>query len=120
MDSPLQNLVATESTTIYNKNGEEEENIEQVYDIAYKTYKIRFYGLVVIALANIASSLNWYSVAPVPDLASTYFDNIGLSAINWFSNVFMLCYLIAGPISSWVFTHSSVKLGVNIIIKLFS
>jgi hypothetical protein len=80
----------------------------------FKTYKIRFFGLVMIALANIASSMNWLAVAPVPDAANSFFDDCGLSTINWFANVFMLTYIVAGPISSWVYDHWSIKTGVCI------
>lgn len=89
-----------------------DEDLEELSFI-FKTYKIRFFGLAVIALSNIASSLNWLAVAPVPDYASQYFNNIGLTTINWFSNVFMLTYLVAGPASSWVYEHWSIKMGVS-------
>ncbi|CAO3619452.1 unnamed protein product [Mucor hiemalis] len=88
-----------------------DEDLEELSFI-FKTYKIRFFGLTVIALSNIASSLNWLSVAPVPDYSSAFFNNIGLSAINWFANVFMLVYLIAGPASSWVYEHWGIKTGI--------
>ncbi|GAN10101.1 conserved hypothetical protein [Mucor ambiguus] len=90
-----------------------DEDLEELSFI-FKTYKIRFFGLTVIALSNIASSLNWLAVAPVPDYASQYFNNVGLTTINWFSNVFMLTYLFAGPASSWVYEHWSIKMGIII------
>lgn len=79
----------------------------------YRTYPIRFYGLTVIGLLNIASSLCWLSVAPVPDYASAYFGGASLTVINWFSNVFMLTYLVAGPLSSMVYDRWSIKIGVR-------
>ncbi|KAI8087980.1 major facilitator superfamily domain-containing protein [Gilbertella persicaria] len=82
--------------------------------VMFRTYKIRFYGLAVIGLSNIASSLNWLAVAPVPEYANSFFNQIGLSAINWFSNVFMLTYLLAGPASSWVYDHWSLRTGIII------
>ncbi|KAG0757552.1 hypothetical protein G6F57_003818 [Rhizopus arrhizus] len=90
-----------------------EENLEEE-SIIFRTYKIRFFGLTMIALANIASSLNWLAVAPVPDYSNTFFGNAGLTAINWFSNIFMLIYLFAGPLSSWVYDRWSIKLGIII------
>lgn len=78
-----------------------------------RTYKIRFFGLTVIALSNIASSLNWLAVAPVPNYSDEFFGGIGLTAINWFANVFMLVYLFSGPISSWVYENWSIKMGVG-------
>lgn len=80
---------------------------------SFKTYKIRFFGLTVIALCNIASSLNWLAVAPIPDYSNNYFGGIGLTAVNWFSNVFMLVYLVAGPLSSYVYEHWNIKMGVS-------
>lgn len=93
-----------------NKSWHGDEDLEEMSFI-FKTYKVRFFGLTVIALSNIVSSLNWLSVAPVPDAAKEYLG-ISLSEINWFSNVFMLVYLFAGPLSSWVYEHWSIKMGV--------
>jgi MFS family permease len=95
---------------------EEEEDLEEMSFI-FKTYKVRFFGLTLIGLANIASSINWLSVAPVPDYANTFFNNCGLTTINWFSNVFMVTYLVAGPLSSWVYDRWSIKAGVCIYCK---
>ncbi|CAO3594954.1 unnamed protein product [Absidia cylindrospora] len=78
----------------------------------YRTYGIRFYGLGVICVLNIVSSINWLSVAPVPDHATAFFNNIGLTIINWFSNVFLLIYIVAGPLSSYVFYRHSIKAGL--------
>ena len=97
-----------------------DEDLEQP-SYMFRTYKIRFYGLAVIGLSNIASSINWLSVAIVPDYADAFFGGVGLTTINWFSNIFMLCYLFAGPVSSWVYDHWSVKTGVGqlIFVKFF-
>ncbi|KAI7898699.1 major facilitator superfamily domain-containing protein [Cokeromyces recurvatus] len=95
------------------KSWQENEDLEGS-NIGFRTYKIRFFGLTIIGLSNIASSLNWLSVAPVPDQADAFFNNIGLNTINWFSNVFMLIYLFAGPLSSWIYEHWSIKLGLVI------
>ncbi|KAF7722712.1 hypothetical protein EC973_002838 [Apophysomyces ossiformis] len=77
----------------------------------YRLYRIRFYGLTLIILSNIAASLNWLSVATVPDYAATYFGHVSLTAINWFSNMFMLIYLVAGPLSSYIYDRFSLKTG---------
>jgi hypothetical protein len=89
------------------------EEIPQVF----RTYKIRFFGLAMIALANISSAMNWLAVAPVPDFANSFFNDCGLSTINWFSNIFMLSYVVAGPFSSWVFDKWSLKVGVGVDIE---
>ncbi|KAL0088589.1 major facilitator superfamily domain-containing protein [Phycomyces blakesleeanus] len=56
--------------------------------------------------------MNWLSVAPVPDYASEFFGNARLTSVNWFSNVFLLTYIVAGPVSSYVFDHHSIKTGI--------
>ncbi|KAI8339881.1 hypothetical protein BC941DRAFT_236318 [Chlamydoabsidia padenii] len=50
----------------------------QKKDSTYKTYAIRFYGLTLICILNIVSSINWLSVAPVPDYANAFFNNLCL------------------------------------------
>ncbi|KAI8093974.1 major facilitator superfamily domain-containing protein [Thamnidium elegans] len=94
------------------KSWDGDEDLEEMSFI-FKTYKIRFFGLTVIALSNIVSSMNWLSVAPVPD-SSKEFLGISLTEINWFSNVFMLVYLFAGPLSSWSYDRFGIKLGLVI------
>ncbi|KAI8384702.1 major facilitator superfamily domain-containing protein [Radiomyces spectabilis] len=95
----------------------DEEDVQSSKSIPneeFRTYRIRYYGLTLIALLNIVSSMNWLSVAPVPDYASSFFGNVGLSVINWFSNVFLLTYVVAGPVSSFVYDRFSIKLGIVI------
>lgn len=94
------------------KSWDGDEDLEEMSFI-FKTYKIRFFGLTVIALCNIVSSMNWLSVAPVPD-SSKEFLGISLTEINWFSNVFMLVYLFAGPLSSWSYDRFGIKMGVSL------
>lgn len=89
-----------------------DEDLEELSFI-FKTYKIRFFGLAVVALSNIASSLNWLSVATVPDFSNAFFNNVGYTAINWFSNVFMLAYIVAGPLSSFTYEKLGIKAGVS-------
>lgn len=89
-----------------------ERDVEEM-SLGFRTYKMRFFGLVVIALCNIASSLNWLAVAPIPNFSNDYFGGIGLTAVNWFSNVFMLVYIFAGPLSSYVYEHWDIKMGVG-------
>lgn len=97
-----------------NKSWDGDQDLEEM-SISFKTYKMRFFGLTVIALCNIASSLNWLAVAPIPDYSNDFFGGVGLTAVNWFSNVFMLVYLFAGPLSSWVYEHWSIKMGVSFL-----
>lgn len=80
---------------------------------AYRTYAVRFYGLALICLLNIISSINWLCIAPVPEYANAFFDNVGLTTVNWFSNSFLLIYIVAGPLSSYVFYRHSIKAGVS-------
>ncbi|ORZ06032.1 major facilitator superfamily domain-containing protein [Absidia repens] len=83
-------------------------------DSTYQTYPIRFYGLTLICILNIISSINWLCVAPVPDYANAFFNDVGLTTVNWFSNLFLLIYIVAGPLSSYVFYRFSIKTGLLI------
>ena len=104
------------SLTEINDNADKTEIVSTSMNEAdsqeYREYPIRFYGLAILGLLNIASSLSWLSVAPVPKQAAEFFGASSYTVINWFSNVFMLSYLFAGPISSFTYERYSIKAGV--------
>jgi MFS family permease len=91
------------------KRKEKETNDEAVTE--YRTYTIRYYGLFMLVLLNITTALNWTIFAPAPQFAADYFGT-SLSTINWFANVYLLCYLVSTPLSSLAFDRYNLKLGV--------
>ncbi|KAG0184172.1 hypothetical protein DFQ28_011658 [Apophysomyces sp. BC1034] len=99
------------SDSIASSDVMENSNLDENRPV-YRLYAMRFYGLTLIVFLNIVSSMNWLSVATVPDYAATFFGNVSLTAINWFSNVFMLIYIVAGPLSGYVFDRFSIKTGI--------
>jgi MFS transporter, FLVCR family, MFS-domain-containing protein 7 len=90
---------------------QEIEHDEVVTDPVYRTYTIRYFGLTMLVLLNIVTALNWTIFAPAPQFAADYF-NTSLSSINWFANVYLLCYLVSAPLSSLAFERYSLKFGV--------
>ncbi|KAG2221677.1 hypothetical protein INT45_002715 [Circinella minor] len=103
------------SLTEMNDNVEKTEVVTSLNEVdsqEYREYPIRFYGLAVLGLLNIASSLSWLSVAPIPQQSVEFFGASSYTVINWFSNVFMLSYLFAGPISSFTYERYSIKAGI--------
>lgn len=105
------NVVAVEAARMENMTIDDKHGTQQ----DYRVYPIRFYGLALIALLNIGSSLSWLCVAPIPEYAQTFFNNVSLTAINWFSNVFMLVFIFIGPVSSFIYDHHSIKMGVRLL-----
>lgn len=101
-----------ELTSIAGDNHQEQQQ-------QYRVYPVRFYGLTLIALLNIGSSLSWLCVAPIPEYAQTFFNGTSLTAINWFSNVFMLVFIFIGPLSSFVYDRHSIKMGVSLELRPF-
>lgn len=101
-----------ELTSIAGDNHQEQQQ-------QYRVYPVRFYGLTLIALLNIGSSLSWLCVAPIPEYAQTFFNGTSLTAINWFSNVFMLVFIFIGPLSSFVYDWHSIKMGVSLELRPF-
>ncbi|CAO3672589.1 unnamed protein product [Umbelopsis ramanniana] len=65
----------------------------------------------MLVLLNIVTALNWTIFAPAPQFAADYF-NTSLSNINWFANVYLLCYLVSSPLSSLAFERYSLKFGI--------
>lgn len=91
------------------KRKEKEINHDEVTE--YRTYSVRYYGLLMLVFLNITSALNWTIFAPAPQFAADYF-NTSLSTVNWFANVYLLCYLVSSPLSSLAFDRYNLKLGV--------
>lgn len=101
-----------ELTSIAGDNHQEQQQ-------QYRVYPVRFYGLTLIALLNIGSSLSWLCVAPIPEYAQTFFNGTSLTAINWLSNMFMLVFIFIGPLSSFVYDRHSIKMGVSLELRPF-
>ncbi|KAI8139364.1 major facilitator superfamily domain-containing protein [Fennellomyces sp. T-0311] len=102
-----------DSSSVIEKSSNEVVQLEEESQL-YRQYPIRFFGLTMIGLLNIASSLSWLSVAPVPQQTADFFGGTSFTVINWFSNVFMLSFLIFGPVASIVYDRMSIKLGIAI------
>lgn len=96
----------------FKRNEQEIQHEEVVTDPVYRTYKVRYFGLTMLVLLNIVTALNWTIFAPAPQFAADYF-NTSLSSINWFANVYLLCYLVSSPLSSLAFERYSLKFGVR-------
>ncbi|KAI9285532.1 major facilitator superfamily domain-containing protein [Umbelopsis sp. AD052] len=96
---------------LFKRNQQEIQHEEVVTDPVYRTYKIRYFGLTMLVLLQIVTALNWTIFAPAPQFAADYY-NTSLSAINWFANVYLLCYLVSSPLSSLAFERYSLKFGI--------
>jgi MFS family permease len=98
---------------LFRKKAKPEQLHEHEYEEReYRTYPIRYFGLLMLVLLNIVTSLNWTVFAPTPQFAADYYST-SLSTINWFANAYLLCYLVSSPISSWVFERYNIKFGVG-------
>ncbi|RUS32386.1 major facilitator superfamily domain-containing protein [Jimgerdemannia flammicorona] len=77
----------------------------------FRTYPIRYFGLVMIALLNIVSSINWLSFSPAPQFAATYFST-DLTAVNMLSTAFPLSFLVTSWLSGWMIARFGTKTGL--------
>ncbi|OZJ03483.1 hypothetical protein BZG36_04020 [Bifiguratus adelaidae] len=79
----------------------------------YRTYRRRYFGLVVLTLLNIVSSLNWLSYSPVASFAADFFST-SLTGVNMFSNIFMIVYLIMSWPSAYILQRWGLRVGISI------
>lgn len=77
-----------------------------------KRYKRRWGMLAIIASLNACNALFWLSFAPVALTASRYY-NVSTIWIDMMSIVFMILYIPAGVISSWVLDKYGLRRAVR-------
>ncbi|RUP46758.1 hypothetical protein BC936DRAFT_146553 [Jimgerdemannia flammicorona] len=88
-----------------------EPSSDPAMPIPFRTYPIRYFGLVMIALLNIVSSINWLSFSPAPQFAATYFST-DLTAVNMLSTAFPLSFLVTSWLSGWMIARFGTKTGL--------
>jgi hypothetical protein len=63
----------------------------------YRTYKRRWFGLVILMLLNIVVSWCWLTFAPVSNITAEWFSLSSQDPVNWLSTVFLFAYTVATP-----------------------
>lgn len=80
---------------------------------AYRTYKVRWFGLFQLTLLNIVVSWDWLTFAPVSTTASEYY-RVRVSAINWLSTAFLFAFVAASPVTIYILNHGGPKPAIQV------
>ncbi|KAH8666694.1 major facilitator superfamily domain-containing protein [Xylariales sp. PMI_506] len=74
----------------------------------YRTYKRRWFGLIILTLFNIIISWDWLTFSPVSQFAATYYGT-DETTINWLSTAFLFSFVVASPVAIYLL-HFGVRL----------
>ncbi|KAL1918120.1 uncharacterized protein VTP21DRAFT_3386 [Calcarisporiella thermophila] len=83
----------------------------------YRTYPIRFFGLIIIALLNISNSFNWLTFASVAVQSQDYY-RIEPTQLNFFSFTFLFVFIVLSWPTAWMLRRFSLKLGLTLAATL--
>jgi hypothetical protein len=78
-----------------------------------KVYKMRWYILTVICLANISNAINWINFSPIADYTGDFYS-IDFDKVNYLSLIYLITATPAGFFSFWLIDSFGVKLSLNL------
>lgn len=78
----------------------------------FRLYKIRWFGLTMVMLANFLVSYHWVIFTAVAPQSAQYY-NVSLDAISWSSNSELCGYVLAGLSNAWVLHRFGVQFGIR-------
>lgn len=80
--------------------------------VDFKRYKRRWGMLAIIAVLNAVNALFWLSFAPVAPTSARYYD-VSTTWIDMMSIIFMIFYIPAGFVSSYVLDKHGLRRSVR-------
>lgn len=78
----------------------------------YKVYKRRWFGILSMALLNIANSWGWLSFSAISNYTADYFDLSSESPVNWLSTVILFSFIVVSPLVWWVLIKRGTRFGL--------
>jgi FLVCR family MFS transporter 7 len=95
-----------------NSYSTESSTINSSMEAPTRTYKMRWFILIVICLVNLSNAINWISYSPIADLTSKFY-NVDYNYVNYLSLVYMLVSIPAGFASFFVIDYFGIKFSIN-------
>jgi hypothetical protein len=81
-----------------------------------KVYKIRWYILLCICLANISNAINWINFSSIADFTGQFYA-VDYELVNYLSLVYLILSTPAGFFSFWLIDTFGVRLLLDLIIE---
>jgi FLVCR family MFS transporter 7 len=92
------------------------QSINQDQDSSSKTirvYKLRWYILIVICLANIANAINWICYSAIADFTGRFYS-INYDYVNYLSLIYMIIAVPTGFFSFWLIDNFGIRTSINL------
>jgi hypothetical protein len=90
------------------------QNISSSSELAkIKVYKMRWYILCCICLANISNAINWINFSSIADFTGQFYL-IDYELVNYLSLVYLILATPAGFFSFWLIDTFGVRSSINI------
>ncbi|XP_074850119.1 solute carrier family 49 member A3 [Carettochelys insculpta] len=80
-------------------------------EMPFRTYRRRWFLLLVVCLLTCSNAMLWLTFAPVADKTSAYF-HISLDTTNWLSLVYLLISIPFGLVATWILDTVGLKCAV--------
>jgi FLVCR family MFS transporter 7 len=100
------------SNRIINESNDEHALINQSIRTV-KLYKMRWYILLVICLANISNAFNWINYSSIADYTGEFYS-VGYDSVNFLSLIYLIVAIPAGFLSSWLIDNFGIRTSINI------
>lgn len=78
-----------------------------------RVYKLRWYILTVICLANIANAINWICYSAIADFTGRFYA-IDYDQVNYLSLVYMIIASVTGFFSFWFIDTFGIRTSINL------
>jgi FLVCR family MFS transporter 7 len=78
-----------------------------------RVYKMRWYILSVICLANIANAINWICYSAIADFTGRFYS-IDYDQVNFLSLVYMIIAVPSGFFSFWFIDNFGIRTSINL------
>jgi FLVCR family MFS transporter 7 len=96
------------NSSIYDADVDSTDFISTLNPAKIKVYKIRWYILMCICLANISNAINWINFSSIADLTGQFYA-VDYELVNYLSLVYLILSTPAGFFSFWLIDTFGVR-----------
>jgi MFS transporter, FLVCR family, MFS-domain-containing protein 7 len=94
-------------------NDESDESSAMGEAKTIRVYKIRWYILLVICIANVSNSVNWIMYSSIADFTGQFYS-VDYDAVNFLSLSYLIISTVAGFFSFWLIDNIGVRTSLNL------
>jgi MFS transporter, FLVCR family, MFS-domain-containing protein 7 len=94
-------------------NGENDDGGSMGEVKTIRVYKIRWYILLVICIANLSNSINWIMYSSIADYTGQFYS-VDYDAVNFLSLIYLIISTVAAFFSFWLIDNIGVRTSLNL------